>query len=74
MSGKPCLRWKNLNMNPWKARIHDCAIRAVSLGLVMKYGSVCETFGRKCRKGVGLVGEEGIDLEDVKRKFREFFG
>ena len=60
-------------MNPWKAKIHDCAIRAVSLGLAMRYPSVCRMFGRRCRAGVGLEGEEGIDLEDVKRRFAPYF-
>lgn len=73
MSGKPCPYWKNINMNPWGKRIPDCAIRAVSLGLVMRYPFVCKAFGKECKRGYGLYGAEGIDLEMIKKRFGPFF-
>ena len=73
MNRKPCPYWKNLNLNPWKKKIPDCAIRAISIGLVMKYESICEIFGKVCKPGYGLYGVEGIDLEDIKEKFGDCF-
>lgn len=39
----------------------------------MKYSAVCAAFGKKCRRGYGLVGPEGIDLEMIKKRFDPFF-
>lgn len=61
------------NMNPWGSDIGDCAIRAVSAALGMKYEAVCRFFGKKCRPGTGLVGVEGIGLEHIKRSLDPFF-
>lgn len=65
--------FRELNFNPAGKRIPDCAVRAVSAGLAMRYSTVCRIFGKKYRHGYGLVGEEGIDLNAVKRRFDRFF-
>ena len=62
-----------MNMNPWGKKIGDCAIRAVSAALAIKYPAVCQMFRRKCVPGLGLSGEEGIDLETIKRRLDRFF-
>lgn len=61
------------NMNPWGRLIGDCAVRAVSAALAMRYDAVCGLFGKKCQPGRGLVGNEGICLETVKRRLGRFF-
>lgn len=61
------------NMNPWGRDINDCAIRAVSAALWMKYDAVCRMFGKKCVPGRGLSGEEGIDLKHIKHRLDGFF-
>lgn len=65
--------FKELNFNPAKKRIPDCAVRAVSAALALRYSTVCRIFGKRFRPGYGLVGNEGIDLNDVKRRFDRFF-
>ena len=65
--------FKELNFNPAKKRIPDCAIRAVTAGLAMRYSTVCRIFGKTYRQGYGLVGNEGIDLNAVKKRFDRFF-
>lgn len=60
--------------NPWKTRhMNDCAIRSVKAAIGMKYAAVCEAFGRKCEPGRGLVGNAGISLDLIKRRFDRFF-
>ena len=65
--------FKRRNMNPWGKKLQDCAIRAVSAALMMKYPAVCKIFGRECEPGTGLAGREGIDLELVKKRLGPFF-
>lgn len=65
--------FKLLNANPYKRLIPDCAIRAVTLGLAMKYSAVCKMFGKRFKPGLGLVGNEGIDLNEIKKKFDKYF-
>ena len=71
--GEPSRYWKKRNMNPWGRNIDDCAIRAVSAALWMKYQAVCEIFGKRCVPGVGLEGSEGIGLGLIKLKLGRFF-
>lgn len=61
------------NMNPWGSDIDDCAIRAVSAALWMKYDAVCRLFGKECVPGKGLAGSEGISLWLIKQKLGKFF-
>lgn len=61
------------NMNPWGKRIDDCAIRAVSAALQMKYNAVCKLFGKECKEGHGLAGKEGISLKLIKHRLSKFF-
>lgn len=65
--------FKRLNFNPAGKTIPDCAIRAVTAALAMRYSAVCRAFGKEFRPGYGLVGNEGVDLNEVKRKFDRFF-
>ena len=65
--------FKFKNMNPWGKKLEDCAIRAVSAALAMKYSAVCELFGKKCVPGTGMAGTEGIDLRLVKKRLGPFF-
>lgn len=62
------------NFNPWKQRIGDCAIRAVSAGIGMSYIDVCKALHVAWKKGYGLVRDTGIDLEDIKKTFNDYFG
>lgn len=64
---------KAVNLNPWGMKIGDCAVRAVSAALWMKYPAVCEFFGKKCVRGYGLAGREGIGLQDIKDSLGKFF-
>ena len=61
------------NMNPWNKDIEDCAIRAVSAALWMKYETVCQIFGKECVPGIGLRGTEGINLKIIKHVLKNFF-
>ena len=61
------------NMNPWGKMIGDCAIRAVSSAIAMKYPAVCRLVGKECRPGRRLVGNEGIGLEAIKKRLGNFF-
>ena len=65
--------FRERNMNPWGKMIGDCAIRAVSSAIAMRYPAVCRLFGRKCRPGHGLVGPEGITLGRIKARLDRFF-
>ena len=60
--------------NPWKTRHrNDCAIRSVKAAIGMRYAAVCEAFGRECARGTGLVGNAGINLDLIKKRFDNFF-
>lgn len=62
------------NFNPWKqAAVDDCAIRAVSGATGLSYKEVCKRYGMAYRNGYGLIRKTGIDLEDIKQKFDEYF-
>lgn len=65
---------KIFNANPWKMHISDCAIRAVTMATGMRYELVCKKFGVSWKRGRGLIRDTGIQLEDVKRVFDEYFG
>ena len=65
--------FRKRNMNPWGVNADDCAIRAVSAALWMKYEAVCRLFGKKCVPGKGLEGNEGIGLGLIKLKLGKFF-
>lgn len=65
--------FKFKNLNPWGKKIEDCAVRAVSAALAMKYPAVCELFRKKCVPGTGMAGVEGIDLGLVKKRLGPFF-
>lgn len=61
------------NYNPWKKRIGDCAIRSVSAALNMSYIEVCKAFHVAWKNGYGLIRDTGIDLDDIKQTFDEYF-
>lgn len=61
------------NYNPWKARTGDCAIRAIVAATGLDYREVCRRLGVSWKNGKGLIRDTGIDLEDVKRVFNEYF-
>lgn len=61
------------NFNPWKAHIADCAIRAISGATGLDYREVCKQLGVSYKKGKGLIREIGIDLNDIKEKFNDYF-
>ena len=65
--------FKYKNMNPWGKKLNDCAIRAVSAALQLKYDAVCQIFNRKCKINHGLVDRSGISLALVKHKLNKFF-
>lgn len=64
---------KIFSFNPWKKNIGDCAIRAVVAAIGMKYELVCKEFGVSWKRGYGLIRDTGIDLEDIKQTFDEYF-
>lgn len=73
-SGKS-IWWIKTNYNPWKVNtIGDCAIRAVSAAIGMSYKEVCKTLGVSYVIGRGLRRNTGIDLNDIKKKFSDYFG
>lgn len=61
------------NYNPWKKKINDCAIRSVSAALNMSYVEVCKAFHVAWKNGYGLIRDTGIDLDDIKQTFDEYF-
>lgn len=63
----------NFNFNPWKQRINDCAIRAVSGATGLDYREVCKRFGVSYKNGKGLIRGTGIDLNDIEEVFDEYF-
>ena len=66
--------FKRFNFNPWKQRIGDCAIRSTSIALNMSYVAVCNAFHVKWKNGYGLVRDTGIDLDQIKNTFGDYFG
>ena len=40
----------------------------------MSYPQVCKTLGVSYKKGYGLLRDSGIDLEEIKAKFNDYFG
>ena len=65
--------WIKFNFNPWKAKIDDCAIRAISAAIGMDYRIICKQLGVAWKAGRGLVRKTGIDLNDIKRVFNDYF-
>ena len=65
--------FKKFNFNPWKQRIGDCAIRSISIAINMSYVEVCKAFHVKWKNGLGLVRDTGIELEDIKNTFDDYF-
>ena len=65
---------KIFNANPWKQHIPDCAIRAVTMAIGLRYELVCKKFGVSWKRGRGLIRDTGIQLEDIKRVFNGYFG
>lgn len=62
------------NFNPWKqTKAGDCTIRAVSGATGLSYKEVCRRYGVACKNGYGLMRKTGINLEDTKEKFDEYF-
>ena len=62
------------NFNPWKqATVDDCAVRAVSGATGLSYKEVCRRYGVAYKNGYGLIRKTGINLEDIKEKFDEYF-
>ena len=66
--------WIHTNFNPWKKNICDCAIRAVVAATGLNYKEVCRRFGVSYVIGKGLRRDTGIDLEDIKKTFKDYFG
>ena len=64
---------KLFNANPWGARVGDCVIRALVLGIGIDYKEACKTLGVSFKNGRGLIRDTGIDLYDVKDKFKDYF-
>lgn len=65
--------WIFINYNPWKARRPDCAIRAIVAATGLDYRVVCKRLGVSWKNGIGLIRDTGIDLEDIKHKFNDYF-
>lgn len=61
------------SFNPWKARVGDCAIRAICAAIGLRYELVCKELGVSWKRGKGLIRDTGIDLELIKSKFDEYF-
>lgn len=64
---------KFFQFNPWKARVGDCAIRAICAAIGMRYELVCKELGVAWKKGKGLVRDTGIDLNKIKETFDPWF-
>jgi hypothetical protein len=80
------VKFKRINYNKWGKNIDDCAIRSISAGLGMDYEVVCKKLEQyykkrhkkstdkfKCKRGYGLVTDEGVDLEYIKGAFDRYF-
>ena len=67
------LKWINFNFNPWKAYTGDCAVRAISGATCLDYREVCKQLGVSYKNGKGLIRDIGIDLDDIKSKFNDYF-
>lgn len=66
--------WIHFNFNPWKKRnVDDCAIRSISAATGLDYREVCKRLGVAWKNGQGLIRKTGIDLNDVKHIFNEYF-
>ena len=65
--------WIKINFNPWKKNIDDCAIRSIAAAIGMDYREVCKRLNVSWKNGIGLIRKTGIDLNDVKRVFDEYF-
>lgn len=65
--------WIKINFNPWKKNIDDCAIRSISAATGLDYREVCKRLGVAWKNNYGLIRKTGIDLEDAKRVFGEYF-
>ena len=65
--------FRELNFNPFRKRLPDCAVRAVCAGLKLRYARVCRELGVPFKVGKGMDTDAGIDLEDIKRKFAPYF-
>lgn len=62
------------NFNKYGERkVGDCAIRAIVAGIGMDYDLVCKKLGASFKRGRGLIRNSGIELNDIKSKFRGFF-
>ena len=66
-------RWIKTNYNPYGKRIGDCAIRAIVAATGLDYREVCKRLGVAFTKGKGLRRDTGIELEDIKQKFSDYF-
>ena len=66
-------KWINFNFNPWKAHTGDCAIRSISGATGLDYREVCKQLGVSYKNGKGLIRNIGIDLNDIKEKFNDYF-
>lgn len=40
----------------------------------MSYPQVCKALGVSFKRGFGLIRDTGIDLEDIKARFNDYFG
>ncbi len=65
--------FKYANFNPWNKFIGDCAIRAITAATYMSYTEVCRRLGVAWKTGLGLIRDSGIELDDIKEKFDEYF-
>lgn len=63
----------DFNFNPYKAHIDDCAVRAITAALGMRYELVCKQLGVSWRKGSGLIRSSGITLDVINSRFDEWF-
>ena len=67
--------WIKFNYNPWHVRdIGDCAIRAVVAAIGLDYKTVCKKLGVSYVLGRGLRRDTGIDLDKIKKTFKDYFG
>ena len=67
------IKWLHFNFNPWKQHIGDCAIRAISGATGLDYREVCRRLNVSYKNGKGLIRDTGIDLDDIKDRFNEYF-
>lgn len=64
---------KMFSFNPWKAKVGDCAIRAIVAAIGMRYELVCKELGVSWKRGKGLIRDTGIDLDKIKSTFDSYF-